>query len=206
MVNTLATKYLETHSQDDFALLLGALNETWRFMRKKDARELRRTEEEMQALYEDILLKLLESRNIENFEHMLNRSILNAKRSIIRKNKRRRDSGFFEKTETDFITSENDDFDEPYLNRFSDGVTAETIFFENQKERDKRQLISFLLADESEFVRSILDAFNHCESVTAVSKFLGVHHSKVTRALARLRKKYDGNRAIFESHFEYLTA
>lgn len=63
-----------------------------------------------------------------------------------------------------------------------------------QKKRDHRQVISILLADQSEVVKKIAIDRPMYNSDLELAKALGVHHTAVKRTWNKLAARYDANR------------
>src|SRR5690625_1629723 len=84
-------------------------------------------------------------------------------------------------------------------------VTEEDAIASVQRERDQRQLISFLVANADDFTKKVVKSLpSYAFNYTSLGKATGVYHSKVSRALIRLAGKYDGNR--FGDISDYMTA
>ncbi|MBR8661172.1 sigma-70 family RNA polymerase sigma factor [Brevibacillus sp. NL20B1] len=62
------------------------------------------------------------------------------------------------------------------------------------KRRDQRHLISSLVAKSDDFTKKVVRMLPSYDSPTALATELGVNHSKVIRALDRLRRSYDATR------------
>lgn len=73
-----------------------------------------------------------------------------------------------------------------------------------QKKRDQLELISILLAKADEFTMKVCNARVIFESDNATAKSLGIHHTKVSRTLEKLARRYDANR--FGNVFQYYSA
>jgi hypothetical protein len=73
-----------------------------------------------------------------------------------------------------------------------------------QKKRDQSHLISNLLATADELTWKICSNYGMYDSENALAKALGIHHTAVSRRLAKLASRYDANR--FGNIREYLSA
>lgn len=73
-------------------------------------------------------------------------------------------------------------------------ANPEDIVMKEQKKRDHRQVISILLADQSEVVKNIAINRVMYESDNALAKALGVHHMVVKRTWKKIAERYDANR------------
>jgi DNA-directed RNA polymerase specialized sigma24 family protein len=73
-----------------------------------------------------------------------------------------------------------------------------------KRERDQRQLISFLTdpAKVDSVTTAIVTNFEKYKSITALAKALGLHHSVVKRKIERLAKNYDPSQ--FGDYRDYL--
>lgn len=204
-LNSLALQYRDTRSNSIFEEIYNEVSPVWERSVQSDAAVAGVDERDMWALYEDVLLKVIEAFDPKksDLEHFLNSSLANAKRDL-RKEKgrlyRRELFGIMKGHGADEESAATLDFES------STDIPEEDAVFSVQRKRDQRQLISFLVAqagdDFTEKVISLLPSYDF--SVTALGKALGVHHSKVARAIKRLSRYYDEQK--FGDVRDYLTA
>lgn len=203
-LNSLVLQYRDTRCNHVFEEIYNTVSPVWRRTVHSDAAVAGVDRRDMWALYEDVLLKVIEAFNPEkaNFENFLNASLYNAKKDL-RKEKsrlyRRELYGIMRGHGADEEGAATLDFESDTW------VTEEDAIASVQRERDQRQLISFLVANADDFTKKVVKSLpSYAFNYTSLGKAIGVHHSKVSRALIRLARKYDGNR--FGDISDYMTA
>jgi len=187
-INRLAISYKKTKDQMVFNELYTLLKSKWERQKTFDAFYTRTSESDVQAMYDDTLLRVIESFDeqdgLGNFCSMLDKSIKNAKKDLLKAEMRRRKRECLMTDDEDAATSEIAD----------DYHLENDVVDRLKRKRDQRQLISFLIADVDDLTQRIVEHFPNYESITALGKALGLHHSVITRKLSRLARKYDRHR------------
>jgi DNA-directed RNA polymerase specialized sigma24 family protein len=140
---------------------------------------------DMETVFDDVFIKAVKAigANGGDFVKLFNQSLYNEFKSLLRKLKKRREFEVYEKANDDeAATSRFEIADEFNL--------EETVIA--KKKADQRMLIDSLLTGADATTTAIVEAFlNHPKpTATAIAKEMGVHHSKVTRALNRLAGKF----------------
>lgn len=153
---------------------------------------------EAQELFDESFMRSLVSieANGGDFVKLFNTSLHNRFKSLLRKLqvRRKREDYVFHSEDSEAATFElADEFN------LEESIIA-------KKKADQRQLIDSLLSNADESTTAIVETFlSHPKpTATAIAKELGVHHSKVTRALHRLAANFDTKQ--FGSHRDYLVA
>jgi hypothetical protein len=147
------------------------------------------------TLFDDVLLKLIQTDNIPDFERALNVRLRRRRIDLLRKTKRHR-------TKTKSLDEMVDGKDE------DDGAATPEVIRSDydlehdvlrKKEADHRQVIDFLIRDGNPdatttvIVEAYLVALPSA-SDNAIAKSLGLHHQIVKRKLTALARKYDATR------------
>lgn len=184
-LNKLVQDYRNDRSDETFAHIYAMVTANWRSL-ETVGKSVKASRAEILAAYEDTLLSCIEKYDGRaDFINLLNRSIRYKRSDIYRKKKR---------------LAEFEVFHAPVENE--DGSTAATYELEDEfriedyiiakKKADQRKLIDHLLNGADESTTAIVETFlaHPKPTATAIAKELGVHHSKVTRALNRLAGKF----------------
>ncbi|MGG1641822.1 hypothetical protein ACIFQM_11110 [Paenibacillus sp. NRS-1782] len=146
------------------------------------------TQNEADAIFDDVLLKLTSREYLQNFGLQLATSLSNARKDYIKISLRRN---------RHYEQSLGISFDEsaPIL-KIRDEIQTEVEVL--KKEDDQHQLIAYL-SDPSQVdsdTTAIVSIFlqEEFESVRALAKALGLHPEAVSRKLRKLGHRYDANR------------
>jgi hypothetical protein len=204
-LNELVFSYQRSRTDEDFEKLLNEVyiakgsTVNWKEITVV-AKSVRASESEIIASYEDTLLnciKYYDGRG--DFVNLLNRSIWKKRRDIYLNKKRLSEFEVFASP------VENDDGSEPASFEIADDFNLEEQITAKKK-ADQRQLIDSLLNGADETTTAIVATFlaHPKPTATAIAKELGVHHSKVTRALNRLASKFSTKQ--FGDYHDYLIA
>jgi DNA-directed RNA polymerase specialized sigma24 family protein len=198
-LNKLVIKYQRDRSDETFAQIYAMVSTNWRNLRAV-GKSVLADESEITAVYEDTLLRCVESwKPVGDFEHFLNQSIKRRRSDTYRKKKRLSEFEVFAAPVENEDGSEAANFEIADEFNLEEHITA-------KKKADQRQLISSLLNGADETTTAIVEAFlaHPKPTATAIAKELGYHHSKVTRALNRLAGKFSTKQ--FGNHRDYLVA
>jgi DNA-directed RNA polymerase specialized sigma24 family protein len=197
-LNNLVLKYQNDRNDETFTQLYEMVSANWRSL-ETVGKSIRASKAETLAAYEDTLLSCIEKYDGRaDFINMLNRSIRFKRNDIYRKKKRLSEFEVFA------APVENDDGSEVAF-EIADEFNLED-FITAKKKADQRQLIDSLLNGADETTTAIVETFlaHPKPTATAIAKELGVHHSKVTRALNRLAGKFSTKQ--FGNYHDYLVA
>ena len=184
-LNNLVVRYQTERSEESFGELYAEVTKGWRSLATV-AKSVRASEAEIVAAYEDELMKCIEAYDItkgHDFINLLNRCIWRKRRRIYTK----------KETLNKFEVYEKANEDEAATSRFeiADEFNLEEAVIAKKK-ADQLALIDSLLEGADEITIGVVRTFlNHPKpTATAIAKELGVHHSKVIRALNRLAGKF----------------
>lgn len=158
-------------------------------------------EHDADTYFDDTFLKLCQRDDIQDFGKTFSRA-LNVGRLKIGRNNGRRQKRY---SLTVDESRENEDGSHTPICEIISELSAELTFIENKKRADQLQLIDSLVNDPSKVdceTKLIASQFREYDSITALSKALGMHHEYVKRKLRKLARHYDANR--FGSHRDYL--
>ncbi|MEY8188612.1 hypothetical protein AB4X15_02915 [Peribacillus simplex] len=185
-LNNLVVRYQTERSEESFGELYAEVTKGWRSL-STVAKSVRASEAEITAAYDDVLMRCIEAYDItqgHDFINLLNRCIWRERRGIYRKKQTLNKFEVYEKA--------NDD-DEAATSKFeiADEFNLEETVIAKKK-ADQLALIDSLLEGADEITIGVVRTFlNHPKpTATAIAKELGVHHSKVIRALNRLAGKF----------------
>jgi hypothetical protein len=184
-LNKLVQDFRNDRSEEVFEQIYEMVSANWRNL-ETVGKSIRASEAETIAAYQDVLLECIEKYNgSTSFSYLLNKSIRFRRRDIYLKKKRLSEFEVFA------APVENDDGSEPASFEIADDFNLEEQITAKKK-ADQRQLIDSLLNGADETTTAIVATFlaHPKPTATAIAKELGVHHSKVTRALSRLTAKY----------------
>jgi hypothetical protein len=198
-LNQLVTKYQADRNDETFRELYEWVSTNWRSL-EMVGKSVMSNGAEMLAAYEDSLMNCIEVYDGRgDFINLLNRYIWRKRNDIYKVNKARK------KYHAELRTVENEDGSAAATYELADEFNLEE-YVTAKKKADQRQLIDSLLNGADESTTAIVETFlSHPKpTATAIAKELGVHHSKVTRALNRLAGKFDTKQ--FGSHRDYLVA
>ena len=199
-INNAVSRYLSTKGETEFSEVYRSLHAQYR--KKLDywsSSTFMANRHDITELFDEMLLKSLDAieKNGGDFVKLFHLSLTRRYKSLLRKLTVRRK---FEQYEMD---SEEDEkaatFEIADEFNIEDFVTA-------KKKADQRQLIDSLLNGADETTTAIVATFlaHPKPTATAIAKELGVHHSKVTRALNRLAGKFSTKQ--FGNYHDYLIA
>ncbi|MRX54653.1 hypothetical protein GJU41_11785 [Bacillus idriensis] len=164
---------------------------------EKIGESLRSDGHEALALYEDTLIRCIESydgaRDFENYFNLCVKS----KRSNLYRNKKLRNS--YE----DYSVNDSDENAATF--EIVDSFDLEEYALSTKK-TDQLALIGFLVEGADATTKAIVEAFLHHPNptATAIANEFGFHHSKVTRALNRLAAKFSTKQ--YGNYHDYLVA
>jgi hypothetical protein len=199
-LNNMVLEYQHDHNDEMFAKIYEMISANWRSL-DTVGKSIRASEAEILAAYEDTLLKCLEVYDGRgDFINLLNRSIWRKRRRIYtKKNTLNKYECFISQPE------ENEDGSTAATYELADDFNLEEQITAKKK-ADQRQLIDSLLNGADETTTAIVATFlaHPKPTATAIAKELGVHHSKVTRALNRLAGKFSTKQ--FGDYHDYLVA
>ncbi|CAM3632971.1 hypothetical protein D1970_00385 [Mesobacillus zeae] len=200
-LNSLVLRYKRERTDEIFNEIYREVSASWRNLHTV-GKSVMSDESEILATYEDTLLKCIElfDENKGDFEHMWNSFIWRERRAIYRKKKR---LYYYEVPES---SSDNDDDDfSSFFNKVHAEFNTEELAL-GKKKADQRMLIDSLLNGADESTTAIVETFlaHPKPTATAIAKELGVHHSKVIRALNRLAGKFSTKQ--FGDYHDYLIA
>ncbi|MEI2356102.1 hypothetical protein [Mesobacillus zeae] len=198
-INMLVLRYKKRPSDEDFSELYKAVSEEWVKLQVV-AQSVRANIHEITAVYEDTLLKAISEYSGEiDFIKFYRLCVSRARTDLYRKKKRIYHREVHLEPPLNSDGSQAATYDPADDFNLEDYVTA-------KKKADQRQLIDSLLNGADETTTVIVETFlSHPKpTATAIANELGVHHSKVTRALHRLSAKFDPKQ--YGSHHDYLVA
>lgn len=167
---------------------------------KEIARSLKSNVPEVNALYEDVLMRCIDTYSGEHdFENYYMLSVKNKRANLYRDRKTRR-----QREVAECELKKTDDEGAATLEVIS-METPENLQFK-KKRADQRQLISSLLEKSDESTKAIVETFLVSErpTPTAIGKMLGVHHMTVIRKLEKLAGNFDSKQ--FGDYRDYLFA
>ena len=196
-LNSLVLAYQQTKSDAVFTEIYNMVAHWWS-NKRSIANSLRSNEHDVQAAYEDTLIKCIEAYNGQtDFMNFYKYSVAVNRGMIYRKTKRLHEREVYEHNLSDEDGNPNQ-LEAIY------GTTEQTPF--TKKEADQLALIDFLLIGADAKTTAIVEAFlaHPNPSVTAIAKELGMHHQQITRTLKRLAGKFDSKQ--FGDYRDYLVA
>jgi DNA-directed RNA polymerase specialized sigma24 family protein len=198
-LNNLVLDYRNNSNEETFEQIYANVSQTWKGL-DTVGKSVKASGSEILAAYQDTLMNCIEIYDGRaDFTHLLNRSIRFKRSDIYRKKKRLSEFEVFA------TPIENDEGSEAANFEIADEFNLED-FITAKKKADQRQLIDSLLNGADETTTAIVEAFlaHPKPTATAIAKELGVHHSKVTRALNRLAGKFSTKQ--FGDYHDYLVA
>lgn len=200
-LNNLVCRYQNTGDETVFNEIYYIVSRNWFSNPEGDARFALTDVSEVCAMYDDTLLRVVRAyKKKGNFVHMLRASIYNAKCDLREKNQRRRKMEIYEGDE--LLDQGVGDLLEVIGGEKSAEECALSCV---QRERDQWPLISSLVAHSDDFTKKVVELLPSYDfSFSALGRALGVHHSKVSRALTRLSRNYDQER--FGEISDYMSA
>jgi DNA-directed RNA polymerase specialized sigma24 family protein len=184
-LNKLVLDYRDTRNEETFEKIYEIVSANWKGL-ETIGKSIRASGAEILAMYQDTLLSCIEIFDGRaDFIHLLNRSLRYKRIDTYRRKKRLSEFEVFMKP------LENDEGSEAATYEFADEFNLED-YITAKKKADQRQLIDSLLNGADETTTAIVATFlaHPKPTATAIAKELGVHHSKVIRALTRLAAKY----------------
>jgi hypothetical protein len=196
-LNNLVLNYRSDRNEETFEKIYEMVSANWNSL-ETVGKSIRASKAETTAAYEDVLLECIERYNgSTNFNYLLNKSIRYRRRDIYLKKKRLSEFEVYAAPvgeDEGLATSEiKDDFN------LEEHVIA-------KKKADQLALIDSLLKNADATTIGVVEAFlaHPKPTATAIAKELGVHHSKVTRALNRLAGKFSTKQ--YGDYTDYLVA
>ncbi|MFC7799203.1 hypothetical protein ACFTRE_14570 [Bacillus subtilis] len=199
-LNNLVMEYKLTQCnlvfEEIYELTISKLKATF----KEIARSLKSNVPEVNALYEDVLMRCIDTYSGEHdFENYFMFSVKNKRANLYRDRKTRREREVME-----CELKKQDDEGAATLEVIS-METPEKLQFK-KKRADQRQLISSLLEKSDESTKAIVETFLVSErpTPTAIGKMLGIHHMTVIRKLEKLAGNFDSKQ--FGDYRDYLVA
>lgn len=196
-LNNAVLEFQRSRSDESYAIIHEATIEKVNGKLEKIASSVRSNYPDTRALYEDVLMRCIERFDGKSdFTHFYNAAVALERRGFNRKNTKHyyREQLTVDKDDDEAVNFEiKDDFN------LEEEITA-------KKKADQRQLIDSLLNGADETTTAIVATFlaHPKPTATAIAKELGVHHSKVTRALNRLASKFSTKQ--FGDYHDYLIA
>ncbi|MDY7221458.1 hypothetical protein [Halalkalibacterium halodurans] len=190
-LTVLAKTYVDTRSPKTFEQIYHILKADWQPKFPKIAKSLWTTTHEVEALYEDTLMAVLEKYDgNREFLPLLVVSLKNRRADYYNKVQRLRKRemltpGAFESTDRTLALTDAATFE------IADEFNLEEHVI--KKEEDQRQLISFL-ADPNRVdakTTAIVNAFPNYESQTALARALGLDRKTIRQKLKSLAQNYD---------------
>lgn len=185
-LNSLVISYQATKSDTTFTAIYNEVKHWWS-NKRTIANSLRSNEHDVQALYEDTLIKCINAYDgSADFMNFYKYSVSRNRGMIYRKTKRLSEREVYEQQ---MLTADDDG--NPNQLEALYGTTEQHPF--KTKEADQRQLIDFLLEGADATTTAIVEAFlaHSKPNVTAIAKELGMHHQQIIRTLKRLAGKFD---------------
>jgi hypothetical protein len=197
-LNSLVTLYRTDRNDETFEELYTIVVTNWRRL-DTVAKSVRSNEADILATYEDELMKCIDVYDGRgDFINLLNRYIWRKRRRIYTK------KITLYKFESYEIDREDDD-EGLATSEIKDEFNLEEHVIA-KKRADQLALIDSLLKNADATTIGVVEAFlaHPKPTATAIAKELGVHHSKVTRALNRLAGKFSTKQ--FGNYEDYLIA
>lgn len=203
-INKLAKMYKENPTELIFNRLYEVVKDKHKINFQSESSFIGVDPQELEAAFDDVIIECLQTFK-DNFEHLISSAYKTKKKELMRndliKNK------YIQNLKINYNNEETEIeiMDKLFTaNRKVDkGKEQSNIQVENQ-----RQLINYFLDKVKDplttaIVKEVLDDGSTGKlSPTAIGRKLGVHHSKVTRELAKLNKYYDSGR--FGDYRDYL--
>jgi hypothetical protein len=196
-LNNAVLEFQRSRSDESYAVIHEATIEKVNRKLEKIASSVRSNYPDTRALYEDVLMRCIERFDGKSdFSHFFNAAVALERRGFNRKNVKRYNREVF---------SVDDDDEKAATFEIKDDFLIEEYIVQ-KKRADQRQLIDSLLNDADDTTTAIVATFlaHPKPTATAIAKELGVHHSKVTRALNRLSAKFSTKQ--FGDYHDYLVA
>lgn len=192
-INQLAKEYREARSEEVFWALYDALKKSWWGAGLQADIRRYRDEHEVRALYDDAVLVAVE-RFRDDFGNYLAACIRSAKYHktdglLSRLDRRYKYEVYDQDTECEEEGEKKSTTEIP-----DRSYDPQEVLNEKEKARTQRQLISELVAKTDDFTQTVVKQLPRYSSMTALAQALGVHHTKVTRSIARVSRGYDANR------------
>ena len=197
-LNNLVLDYRSNRSDEIFRQIYETVSASWKGL-DTIGKSVKACKSEILAAYEDTLLKSIDVWEATgDFENFLKGNIKRKRCDIYRKKKRLSDFEVY------YTPAESEDGSEVAF-EIADEFNIEEYVIQKKK-ADQLALIDSLLKNADETTTAIVATFlaHPKPTATAIAKELGVHHSKVTRALNRLAGKFSTKQ--FGDYTEYLVA
>lgn len=187
-INQLANSYIKTGNEEDFNKLYEILHKSWEKKYPKIAKSLQCGIHEVQAIYEDTLLKCLKKCNKWDFVVFLSTSLKNARADVYTKQKRIQSQSY---SIDDHTKEESYVFDE----------------VEHIRQLELKSIKKDLLEKcTDKMTIDIINLFNTCDNYSEIGKKLGVHRTTVMRKVKELSSLYDKDRfGEIDYHINILT-
>lgn len=185
-INQMAVRYQKDLTNESFRELYEAVTEKLRSKLEYDIRVNKFDPHDITAAYDDAILEaaMTYDESLGDFLARVYTKIVDKKKRLIRKSAKLTEQPLDESIEV------YEDF-----NRETTPTPEEIVIQKLQKEKSQRQLTPFLVAAANDdFTRQVIKLFPSFEYPSQLAKVLRVHHSKVTRSLERLARRYDANR------------
>lgn len=199
-LNSLVMEYKHTRCNLVFEEIYRLTISKFKATFKEIARSLRSNVPEVSALYEDVLMRCIETYSGEHdFENYFMFSVKNKRANLYRDRKTRREREVME------CELEKHDGEGAATLEIISMETPEKLQFK-KKRADQRQLISSLLEKSDGSTKAIVETFLVSErpTPTAIGKALGIHHMTVIRKLEKLAGNFDSKQ--FGDYRDYLFA
>lgn len=225
-LNNAVLEFQRSRSDESYAIIHEATIEKVNRKLEKIASSVRSNYHDTRALYEDVLLRCIERFDgTSDFSHFFNAAVALERRGFNRKNVKQYNREVYVNSISSGTPSDSLG-NKIIINQRGNGMgrskgsnagidVTEIEFIDDfnleeqitaKKKADQRQLIDSLLNGADETTTAIVATFlaHPKPTATAIAKELGVHHSKVTRALSRLASKYSTKQ--FGNYEDYLIA
>lgn len=214
-LNKLVTEYRQNNCDITFSEIYKEVSKRWQYNLEKTAKELQIDPLDLQACYDDVVLKAVNDPAIrpETFRDFIGKMLANSKVDLYRKTRTiRKYYKLVKESKDEDGESDAATFDKINLIHNDTQTDCYTEAHAKEKEADQIRLIDSLIdpakvADRmtTAIVNTVLtDRTLGKFKPTAIGEKLGVHHSKVTRKLHSLKKNYD--ESLFGDYREYLHA
>lgn len=196
-LNNVVVEYRNTRSEELFGIIYEEVIGKVRPKLETIGKSILADSHEILAIYEDTLLKCIETYDgSSDFEMYFKFNVKNRRTDFYRHVQ------YISRNE---VYETANDEDDTAMFEIVDPFKLEDYALRTKK-ADQRQLIDFLVNGEDETTTAIVETFlEHPKpSATAIAKELGFHHSKVIRALTRLAAKFDSKK--FGNYRDFLVA
>jgi RNA polymerase sigma factor (sigma-70 family) len=187
-LNNLVTTYQSTRSDEIFTAIYEMVSPYWKYS-KKIAQSLRTGQHEVEALYEDVLMKCIERFDGKSdFMNFYKVCVVRKRADVYEKNKRQQRHEIFEEA------NEGDEGESLLAATIEQLADPNDQHEASIRKADQRQLIGILLDGEDEVTTAIVTEYlaNPKASNRSIAKQLNLtHQSQVSRTFKRLAGKFE---------------